>query len=439
MTPSPAAGLLRPAPGPPPPGASAGTPTREGFTFWGLFFCLMVQYLQIGKQIPALETARPFLLSILVVGVAWLFDWMNNPRRPVVKDIQIWLFVTFISVTALSAPGAYNFGRAYGALELMLKYFAVYLLILSIVDSVAKFRKVIHGFIAVHAYMAARGVLSALRNPGDREAVGAAFFLGDSNDFAMVLTMLLPFTYFLLTAHRTLLAKAILVASGAMFVLATIFTHSRGGSIALSAVLTYCVLSSRRKAMAMTLTAVLLLLVAVAAPASYWDRIRTIWEPNPEETSAQIRLEAWRAGIQMALDHPLFGVGAANFGYVKGMIYRKEGTPGENWNWVGPHSIYFGTLAEQGFLGLILLLAMIGNAFLASRRAQTLLPQDWDPFLAATCNALAGSLLAFAVAGIFVGNTYHPVPWNTMAFTVVAKNLARRSAARPEYAANPSR
>ncbi|MGH2768899.1 MAG: hypothetical protein ACRDIF_08100, partial [Actinomycetota bacterium] len=181
---------LAPRAAPPVPLLSGTGPAREGFTYWGLLFCMLIQYLQIGKQIPPLEAIRPFLLSFVVVAAAWLFDTLGQHNRPLVLGTQTWTFLAFLAVTAASVPGAFNTGVAYDAFILMLKFFIIYFLIVNVVDTVPKLRKVIYIVIGAIAYMAARGVVSAVRQPSSREAVGVAFFLGDANDFAMVLTMM---------------------------------------------------------------------------------------------------------------------------------------------------------------------------------------------------------------------------------------------------------
>ena len=47
------------------------------------------------------------------------------------------------------------------------------------------------------------------------------------------------------------------------------------------------------------------------APPAYFDRMGTI--TSPTDGSAQGRIQAWSGGIGMAVNNPVFGVGAGQF------------------------------------------------------------------------------------------------------------------------------
>ena len=75
-----------------------------------------------------------------------------------------------------------------------------------------------------------------------------------------------------------------------------------------------------------------------------------------DDSSAQGRLRAWNAALQMAIDFPL-GVGANNFSRAYGRYYIPENTSGYGaLRWISPHSVYFRVLGEYGYPGLALLL-----------------------------------------------------------------------------------
>ena len=95
--------------------------------------------------------------------------------------------------------------------------------------------------------------------------------------------------------------------------LCIVATKSRGGTLALPCVAGYYWLKSHRK----VLTAALAVAGgrahrAVGARRVYFTRMSTI-SADPQDSSAQRRLEAWNSGVRMALDNPILGVGAGQF------------------------------------------------------------------------------------------------------------------------------
>lgn len=396
----------------------------------GLLMTVMAEFVRPGKQFPALEAFRLFLVMTVVVLSTWLFSLMHQ-RKPIVAGKLTWIYLAGVFHMGLSIPSAINQGRSYEAFIVVAKVFIVYLLIINMVDSARKGKGLAYSILGTHVYLGLSGIKGYLANPGDRDSVGASFFIGDANDFAMALTMVLPFAYFLSFTQKTLKARILLLLSGLIIVLATILTFSRGGFIGLSAVLLYCVLVSQNRIRALATTALLVIAVLLAAPTRYWDRISSIAEYQ-DDPSAMIRMKAWKAGIQMALDHPLTGVGASNFGHAHGLIYRDNNVAGENWNWVTAHSVYFGVLGDGGFVGLALFLFLLWTMFRANRRTRSLLKQAAaDPSLVALSLALEASLVAFLICGIFL-SIGGPLIYYNAALTVVLTNLdARSPSARP--------
>ena len=189
--------------------------------------------------------------------------------------------------------------------------------------------------------------------------------------------------------------------------------------------------------MALTITCLLIVAVVLGAPENYWDRMQTISQYQ-EDTSAMIRLAAWKAGVQMALDNPVLGVGPGNFGSAHGLFYKVEDAYSERWNWVAAHSIYFGVLGELGFSGLLLLLSFLGSIFFANRRVRAhMTGQESDRFLLATSQALEVSIVGFMVCGIFL-SVGGPFLYYTAALTVALQNIALKSTTRQEPDCLPS-
>jgi O-antigen ligase len=90
------------------------------------------------------------------------------------------------------------------------------------------------------------------------------------------------------------------------------------------------------------------------------------------------RFGAQLAGYQMALDHPVFGVGLGQYGFrVADYIpdwalvseeIRKWISPTEGTAWAPVHNIYVRIASEGGFIGLLLWISMWGSVLLGCIR-----------------------------------------------------------------------
>jgi O-antigen ligase len=122
------------------------------------------------------------------------------------------------------------------------------------------------------------------------------------------------------------------------------------------------------------------------------------------EGSRLLRQRLFRYSLQMALQHPLFGVGMGNFAPVAEGISSKEQ---ESTASKQPHSVYNQIAAEVGFPGLLLYVAMLVASFRACfrvRKATRGLPSQKSRYVLANCLLL--TLLAFAVTNFLATSAY---------------------------------
>ena len=120
---------------------------------------------------------------------------------------------------------------------------------------------------------------------------------------------------------------------------------------------------------------------------------------------------AWNSAIRMALDNPLFGVGANQFSIKFGTKYRPAGYEAGGLAWINAHSIYFKMLGEFGFPGIILLLYIIISNLLITERSVAYFSHRGDIQSLTYRNlsmCLNSSMIGFAVAGIFLSGINYP-------------------------------
>jgi probable O-glycosylation ligase (exosortase A-associated) len=220
--------------------------------------------------------------------------------------------------------------------------------------------------------------------------------LADPNDLALVLLFPLSFSIALALPQNRPLHRFLGIAAILAIVPAVIFTQSRGGLLGVLAVIfVYGLRQVRSKTLVILLT--LAAAVLLYASMGIAGRISGGAQDALDE-SAQERLSAWGAAINMATARPLTGVGLANF--APAFFYYVKDFPGRD---MTSHSTWFGVLGETGWPGIALFAMMIIATFRSGVSAyRTLRAQRAPPILATFAFALLAGLVGFCVAGSFL-------------------------------------
>jgi probable O-glycosylation ligase (exosortase A-associated) len=206
-----------------------------------------------------------------------------------------------------------------------------------------------------------------------------------------------------------------------LLVLCIVLTQSRGGTLGLVAVGLYYWAKSERKVLTGALAAAVVVGVLVVAPPQYFDRMNTI-STYEQDNSAQARLGAWGAAVNMAVANPLMGAGAGQF---PSNYTRYSGADGGRW--MNAHSMYFMLLGELGIPGLALLLTVLIGNLVANRRVNTLVRSALGrgSVEASLLASLSASLIAYAVAGAFLSVAYYPHVFILCGLLTCARRIVR--------------
>ena len=275
-----------------------------------------------------------------------------------------------------------------------------------------------------------------------RTYITGATFLGDGNDYSLSLCILIPFTMELAFGTRNKLLKIVAWAGLALTVLALVGTQSRGATIGLGAVLVYLWLNSPKKALSFFGVAIIAVGALAYAPPAYFQRMGTIGDQS--EGSAQGRIQAWQAGVAMALSNPLLGVGAGQFPTSFGTKFAsKSGAHA----YKTAHSTYFLVLGELGIPGITCVLILVIGSIRANLRMRRLLEKHRPPDAAPRYNDLVRMLhlltaatVGFAVAGAFLSATYYPHMYLLAVLGVAVRGWAKQllpEEARAEFEPAP--
>jgi probable O-glycosylation ligase (exosortase A-associated) len=351
--------------------------------------------------IVPLNSALP--LGLMVVT---LFATGLRPVSDIFKDrMALWPLLYLAFILASMAWAAVTI-RAYTVFTLTLGYTFLFWMIARIVTTEQRLRGMFLTLIISHLFLLAMNPEVVL-DPGGRHYIAGATFLGDGNDYSLSLCILMPLAMLLALHSPSRSGRIFYWSVAGIVLLAVIGTQSRGATLGIAAVGGYLWLHSSRKGLGVAAILLAVLVVLIYAPPVYFQRMGTITNYE-NESSAEGRIQAWKAGARMAADNVL-GVGADNFpnSFPK---YRTDDAPVR---WMTAHSMYFLVLGELGVLGLLVLLKLIvGNVRANSQLQRALVNKGTDPPDAQHATIIlhftSAGMIGFAVAGAFLSVAYYP-------------------------------
>jgi putative inorganic carbon (hco3(-)) transporter len=346
---------------------------------------------------------------------------------PLRLGLRGWLLVLFLVqaliATSLGPDSAYSFGY----LREFAKVILISVVLMNVVRTSSDLRLVLIVIAVSLGFEAVKqGWAQLILNPGARNGNGVPF-LGDNNLVAVGMAMLIPIIAALAETSSGWRKRAWQFASIGVFYRA-LSTYSRGGFLSLGAVSGILFWRSPHKLKTILAIAVVALLVLPVLPGQFWDRMSTITAPSEDgDNSSESRLHFWQVAVAMATDRPLVGVGHSGYPRAYNKYDWTEGKYGAN---RAVHSAWFGVLAELGYPGLLLFVAIIGSSFLACRRvrraaARGEVPAEMAPYAI----ALESALVAFVVGGSFVSFQYNEMLWHFFALSVALERVAVAEAA----------
>lgn len=403
-------------------------------TRWFVAGAIFIAVSRVHGYFPILAVIRaPLLLSVL--GMLMLFGTMESLRPAdlgkhwIPKTMGLILLIAIIGVPFGIYPGE--------SLRQINVGFSRSLLLAVMVWASARTPGGIRFMVKTLASAAIVAALLALA-VGARDSSGrlAGGYTYDANDIALVAVVGIPLCVWWLldkaNRHRGAMLAAI-----PLLVYLVIQTRSRGGFLALVAVLgAILVLGFRGKnrqfRQASGAIALLVALFIPILPSGYLDTMRSINdEDDYNRTSPTGRIETWKRGMGYAFSHPLTGVGIGNFETAEGTlstIGRERAAATRGWKWSTAHNSFVLAAAELGLIaGAAFVLLVVGSivSLLRLGRSNSDGTENLLPPL------LGISVLGFAVAGYFLSWTYFDLTWALFGLSAAVLMGARSSGSTP--------
>jgi probable O-glycosylation ligase (exosortase A-associated) len=227
----------------------------------------------------------------------------------------------------------------------------------------------------------------------------------DNNGAGLMLAMVIPLCIFIWEGHKKVW-RWFFAAMVPITAHAVLMTYSRGAMVALLVVSPLIYARSRRKKMMTLAFVAMAIIIPILAGAEIRHRFFSV-EQYEQDRSAQSRFSSWRAGLKIALDYPIFGIGPRNsklviFAYGADMERRTI------------HSQYVQLAADNGFVGLACYLSMLVTAWWQLRRVRINTREDMSPtgrHLHAMACGLESSLAVFCTGALFLSLEVFELPY----------------------------
>jgi probable O-glycosylation ligase (exosortase A-associated) len=372
----------------------------------------------------------PVNLLIAIVTILTLMFSKENKKPPL--DANLWftsLFLVWITINGFQAVDP--------AWSWPLWDRTWRIIVLGILVSItATNRTRIHALLLTMVlslmYYGVKGGLFTLMTGGHFSVVGPeASTIGDNNQLALAILMAIPLVNYVRLHSATLWVRQAALAAMILSMISVLGSYSRGAFIALAGLLVVAWFRAKHKWLYPLLAAAVVIPAYNFMPEKYVARISTIQDAQ-SDGSFQGRVTAWRVAWGYARDHFPFGAGFS--GPELPQIFDRY-APGADTH--AAHSIYFQVLGDNGWVGLLIYLAILflcfWNSFQLRKATKRVAEMAWIYDLV---GMLQLTLFTFCVGGAALSFAYYDVLFISAGLlSALRVYVARHMVARVKFGA----
>lgn len=372
--------------------------------------------------------------NLLFTGVAML-SYLAYKHKPKIRldavgglVMMFFLWTTLSTITTIGNPAiAWEYWNRF------LKVVMLFVFVLLTIKDKLHIDFVLWCVVLSVGFYADLEALKFIASGGGHKITGmSSHVLGDRNELSVAFVMTMPLCYYLLGEYgtRSKLVRLALLGTMAALAVAVIGTQSRGGFIALMALVGYMYIKSDHKIL-MTI-----LIAAVAYGLSYivsddWtSRIDTI-STAESDGSFMGRVVAWKLSFIMAMQHPFLGGGFKSLEYFPNWAALSRDFFSYPWFYTGTnlpnatvaraaHSVYFQVLGEHGFVGFALYVTTLAVSFFKAGKVSRVARRSGAPaWIPRAATMIQLSIFAFALGGAALSFAYFDLIFALFALVAV--------------------
>ena len=390
------------------------------------------------------EHALPSLAVPCALGLVGVSLWRRiaaGERLGITTFRRLWPVLPYLLVVTASALWAEASGPALESAVELAKDILIFWVIVELISDTHTLKQccvvltLVAGALgALSTYQHATSTFTSsyggFAHASIRQIVGAenlyrlAGPIGDPNYYALILLVAAPIGLALLKTSMHLLMKVLIVGAVLLICQGVLLTYSRGGTLVLALAIGFSLI---RSGMTRPMLAILVVSIPVGialAPSSVWDRLETLLTPfqdGPQvgrlvDDSVALRIGAQQVALEMFLDHPFGGVGAANYPLLYQDYSRALGVPAVASEFY-PHNLYLQVAAETGAAGLVTFLPVVAAPVLVLDRRRRASPTgEWREI----ATGVEIALVCYLIASLMLHASYPRYFWMLLALAVAA-------------------
>lgn len=384
--------------------------TKQPASFWLINFYVFLEYVRPQTVWPVFDILPWAQLTIIATAAALIIEG----RLPQIRTQAGLLLMVFSLVVILSSITALRPAESFKGWELYFSWVLVFLLITNIVTTERRFYILMLAFLLYSFKMSQHGFRTWAGRGfafADWGVTGAPGWFHNSGEFGIQMCIFLPLAVEFIIAMRSYwnrLTRWFFYSFPITAVGGAIASTSRGAQLGVACLGLWWIARSKHRGRSLIAVAAVMAIGWAVMPEEQKMRFTTAGSDNTSIT----RLERWEAGIEMALERPILGIGYNNWSSYYGPL---------------SHNIFIEALSELGFTGFTTFLLLIGSTFALNWKTRALLrktPTE-TPFMYRMAYGLDGALIGYMVSGFFVTVLYYPYFWINLAMTVCLHVAAR--------------
>jgi len=274
-------------------------------------------------------------------------------------------------------------------------------------------------------------------------------FYKDHTSYGAVLAMYVPVVMLLFFKGKYNLLKRSLIGTAlAILVLGTVLSYTRAAWLSLAgAAVVYVIMRLRIKFSVVAGLAVTLIGLFLIYQNTIFDALEKNQQDSSDNLSEHVesmsnissdasnleRLNRWSSAIRMFAEKPVFGFGPGTyqFKYAPYQLGSEKTIISTNFGDVGnAHSEYLGPLAEQGLLGMLLMLALVVGIIIVGVRVYT---NEYDEHSKLIAMGLLLGLITYFAHGFlnnYLDTDKASVPVWTFIASIVVLDISHRNSKR---------
>jgi putative inorganic carbon (hco3(-)) transporter len=357
-----------------------------------LILFLLVLYSNV-SVIFALDAYRPALL-IAVAALGMMVIELGQLRQSFkLMWPQSAMVIAFFGACVVSTPSAFWVSHALDQTVDVGKIVLVYLLLENVITCEKRLRGIMFTLV-IGGIFPAIGTIGHYKEGILVEHSRAAWrgIFGNPNEVAYALTILVPIALMLASRSRWIVRIGLWVIL-ALYMLAIFLTFSRGGILALFAVL--ALMAWKQKSVLIRAGLAAGMVGGLIVIGTFWTRSSGGFSNINQDGSVQERMVTLEAGMRMFLRNPLLGVGPGDSSVAYALYAGRDANCGCHDQLV-VHNAYIQSLAEVGIVGSIPLMLFI---FVSLYQAWKLEAGPIGPYAVALELSMWGVVLCFISGG----------------------------------------